>query len=296
MWKKPTTQHRKMAKNKNEKYCTRISYSADKQVYTLELKKKCTWCWWLLLLLLLPLLYFIPDYIPEPEEVVEEMPDSSPPPASKICVSFLNTEHCEHNPISGIENQISYLDSISTNAVSNQQGVFELCAFSNAKPKILSENAGYVALANSIDGSKTMYELSLLPQPIELPMQLKGEIGDLNFRIIWNTRVDVDFRITDPNGHEIDSHETGRNRFTQCPCGGKRDLDNTSGGVNSVENIFWAEPPHGKYKIEIQLHSGNEETPVNIVVSAGCKMLKFTKTLSRSNKEVFVGEIEYPWI
>ncbi len=71
-----------------------------------------------------------------------------------------------------------------------------------------------------------------------------GNIGNLKVTLMWDFEGDIDLHVIEPSGREI------YYRNPQDPTtGGTLDVDNQAGGTGSAENIYWANPPSGVYKI-----------------------------------------------
>jgi len=210
------------------------------------------------------------------------------------CLTFRNIDRCTNLPLTGIVNDLVLQGINSGSYISGADGTFKICGNKHDRIKIIVNDPRYEIFENPLNGNQTIQELLNQARPIDIKLKMKGQIGKLNFRLIWDDNSDVDFRITDPKGHIIDSHSPN----TQCPCGGKRDIDNTIGGIGSVENIFYDNPPTGQYKIEVQLHTKREPS-VNykIIVESDCITKVFSGTLTTqtdNNNQIFVGRIKFP--
>jgi len=210
----------------------------------------------------------------------------------KVCVTFINIDRCDKQPIKGITNKITLSTAGTIKKVSKTDGTFEICGPPEDLVSLYSSNKLYTIFSNTITGNKTILQLSELPQPIEVSMEMKGKLGKINFRVVWNQKVDVDFSVTDPHGNIIHSHENNNYNGT-----GIHDIDNTSGGYNSVENTYWKNPPSGEYKIHVQLHSGAIPANYKFIVSSKCNKKTFTGTIHppAGDQLKFVGTVKYPF-
>jgi uncharacterized protein YfaP (DUF2135 family) len=84
---------------------------------------------------------------------------------------------------------------------------------------------------------------------------LKGGGGAVKVTLSWESAVDIDLHVTDPNSEEIYySHTTSAS-------GGTLDVDDRDGGtalVPAVENIFWdTNAPSGTYTVTVVYYSGS---------------------------------------
>ena len=71
-----------------------------------------------------------------------------------------------------------------------------------------------------------------------------GQTGDLKVTLLWDFYGDIDLHVMQPTGFEIYySHPQ------DAVTGGALDVDNREGGEGSAENIFWPNPPKGKYQV-----------------------------------------------
>ena len=84
-----------------------------------------------------------------------------------------------------------------------------------------------------------------------------GQSGNLKVTLLWDFSADIDLHVMQPNGKEI-YYKYHTDRST----GGKLDVDNRKGGPGAAENIFWAEPPHGKYKIALVYYRANKSLTI----------------------------------
>ena len=96
-----------------------------------------------------------------------------------------------------------------------------------------------------------------------------GQTGDLKVTLLWNFYADIDLHIKTPGGEEI--YYKNRNDS----CGGELDVDNRSGGVDSAENIYWANPPRGEYQVSLVYYGKSEAN--GKAESGSCKVVVFQK-------------------
>ncbi len=110
-----------------------------------------------------------------------------------------------------------------------------------------------------------------------------GATGKLKVTLLWDDEtVDLDLHVTQPNRFEIyyeDGHRSDRRT------GGALDVDwiPTEGDPEHIgENIFWANPPRGRYKVEVELYNPEEAQPTPctvIVYREGAEPQTFPVTL-----------------
>ncbi|MBQ8462682.1 MAG: hypothetical protein IJ544_01010 [Prevotella sp.] len=85
-----------------------------------------------------------------------------------------------------------------------------------------------------------------------------GGNGDLKVTLQWEFYADIDLHVVEPSGEEIDyTHKHSRS-------GGELDVDDTSGGRGSAENIFWqSNPPRGQYQVSLVYYAEKTSHPEN---------------------------------
>lgn len=91
---------------------------------------------------------------------------------------------------------------------------------------------------------------------------LNSGMGTLKVTLAWNFYADIDLHAVEPNGTRIYWND----KFSSVT-GGFLDVDNRYGYRGSAENIFWANPENGVYKIYLHyygpsLHEGMEQSGV----------------------------------
>jgi len=73
-----------------------------------------------------------------------------------------------------------------------------------------------------------------------------GNTGDLKITLMWDFQGDIDLHVLEPNRNEIYYHNPKDNST-----GGYLDVDNINGGNGSAENVYWTNPPRGKYVVAL---------------------------------------------
>lgn len=81
-----------------------------------------------------------------------------------------------------------------------------------------------------------------------------GKSGDLKITLLWDFEGDMDLHVKQPNGKEI-WYQNDNDPST----GGYLDVDNTTGGHKSAENIYWEKPPKGTYSISLEYFQPSEK-------------------------------------
>lgn len=79
-----------------------------------------------------------------------------------------------------------------------------------------------------------------------------GNTGDLKVTLLWDFPGDIDLHVVEPNGNEIFF------RQPESASGGQLDTDNKIGGQHSAENIYWTNPPKGKYRVFLHYYPSEE--------------------------------------
>ena len=96
-----------------------------------------------------------------------------------------------------------------------------------------------------------------------------GQTGDLKVTLLWDFYGDIDLHVMQPTGFEIYySHPQ------DAVTGGALDVDNREGGEGSAENIFWPNPPKGKYQVYLHFFQNRSQ---NIPSSGVCTVVVFLK-------------------
>lgn len=98
--------------------------------------------------------------------------------------------------------------------------------------------------------------------------------GDVQVTLTWDTAVDLDLWVTDPDGEKI---YYGND---QSATGGRLDRDDVEGF--GPENIFWESgmAPTGEYKVEVDYYSGGLLTNYTVLVQAFGNVKTFTGQIS----------------
>lgn len=94
-----------------------------------------------------------------------------------------------------------------------------------------------------------------------------GATGKLKVTLLWeDENVDLDLHVVQPNGFEI-FYEEGHRRDRRT--GGALDVDWIPGEGNPEhigENIYWATPPRGTYRVSVHLYNPEEAAPTPCTV------------------------------
>ena len=113
----------------------------------------------------------------------------------------------------------------------------------------------------------------------------QAQLGDMNVALAWNTLSDVDLAVTCPNGVKINyENRNPRN------CNGSLDVDanvrQSESTRTPIENIFFADPQVGTYRIEVNLYkyrAGPERQPFDIQLRIGDDAHRHSGWVSRSS-------------
>ena len=99
-----------------------------------------------------------------------------------------------------------------------------------------------------------------------LPGEVSGGTGDVRISLIWDANADLDLHVIDPCGFETDW--TRKERIC-LGLSSKLDVDNISGGPNSVENIFWKtnEAPNGTYMYWVHCFNKCNDSPATFTLT-----------------------------
>lgn len=118
------------------------------------------------------------------------------------------------------------------------------------------------------------------------PSDVPGGTGDVRLSLVWNDTVDMDLHVIDPCGNEISFDSTTADCQGQT---GQLDVDNRSGGPQSVENIFWpmGGAPSGTYSYWVECFSGCSAQPATFTLSLsiGGQRTPITGTLTADGEE-----------
>lgn len=122
-----------------------------------------------------------------------------------------------------------------------------------------------------------------------------GGYGDLKIVLTWEFPGDIDVHVTQPNGTVI-NYMNKIDRRT----GGNLDVDDLQGGSPgnpAAENVYWENPPQGRYSVMVKFYSersgGENGGPVKITVFNNGERTEYPVTLRRVGQEVHVVDIDY---
>lgn len=110
--------------------------------------------------------------------------------------------------------------------------------------------------------------------------------GDMNVALAWDTDVDLDLTVVCPDGARINYI----NREA-ASCGGALDVDIRSfraSGPAPVENVFFANPPPGEYRVGVHLFSGNAaglSHPFVVQLRIGGEARRFSGVVDSASRE-----------
>lgn len=83
-----------------------------------------------------------------------------------------------------------------------------------------------------------------------------GGMGKLKITLMWDFYGDIDLHVKEPSGNTIKYN----NKVSSS--GGRLDIDKTTGGRGTVENIYWQRtPPSGEYKVYLNFYSKVSKQP-----------------------------------
>lgn len=120
-----------------------------------------------------------------------------------------------------------------------------------------------------------------------------GNDGDIKITLLWDFPGDVDLHVTQPNGVEL-WYQNMRDNST----GGELDVDNRRGGRGSAENIYWRNPPAGRYNVDVVMYSINSAAPqggpVKVVIKVNDRVQTYDVRLSYERQRVNVKSFSYP--
>ena len=115
--------------------------------------------------------------------------------------------------------------------------------------------------------------------------------GDITVSLAWNSWDDVDLHMNTPDGsHIYYSNKTAG--------GGMLDVDANAGGqriLNPVENIYFAAPQNGHYKVYLHEYDDRTEgtTEYIVRVTVGGQSKTFTGTIDHTGTEIPILEFDY---
>lgn len=96
-----------------------------------------------------------------------------------------------------------------------------------------------------------------------------GQTGGLKVTLLWDFYGDIDLHVMQPNGIVINFSNP-----QDAATGGALDVDNRDGGEGSAENIFWPNPPKGKYQVYLHFFQNRSQ---NVPSSGVCTVVVFLK-------------------
>ena len=115
--------------------------------------------------------------------------------------------------------------------------------------------------------------------------------GDITVTLIWGNFDDVDLHMSTPD----ESHIYYSNKTAG---GGMLDVDANAGGgstMTPVENIYFAAPQNGHYKVWINMYSDRTEGPTEYLVrvTVGGDSQTFRGTIDTSGTDIDIIEFDY---
>ena len=119
-----------------------------------------------------------------------------------------------------------------------------------------------------------------------------GNDGEIKVTALWDFPGDVDLHVTEPDGTEL-WFRNMKNRRT----GGELDVDDIPGGPGSTENIYWTNPLHGQYTVEVVLYNISVNAPnggpVQVVVKVNGQTETIPVRLTTQSQRVLVKRFTY---
>ena len=121
-----------------------------------------------------------------------------------------------------------------------------------------------------------------------------GGNGVLKVTLAWEFPGDIDLHVYEPGGNHI-YFANRRNPDTT----GWLDMDNLEGGRRgepAVENVFWDNPPSGRYRVAVKYFStrqGVEEGDVLVVIQVNGEESRYNIHLDEQGEEVDVATVDY---
>lgn len=121
-----------------------------------------------------------------------------------------------------------------------------------------------------------------------------GGRGKLKVTLLWNFPGDIDLHVLQPNGVELYFE-----RKSDPSTGGYLDVDNTSGGQGSAENMYWENPIGGVYEIKVNYFSAASSAPqggkCSVVVIYGDKREVYDNIiLTEQGQYEYVTRLQLP--
>lgn len=133
------------------------------------------------------------------------------------------------------------------------------------------------------------------PQPPTGDPRNYGGMGKLKITLLWDFYGDIDLHVVEPSGNTI------FHRKKIGDTGGRLDIDRTTGGVGSAENIYWADvPPSGDYKVYLHFYrkSSNQEPSSGVcrvyVFKDGVQVGAYDKMMQTQNEKQLVTIVHVP--
>lgn len=111
-----------------------------------------------------------------------------------------------------------------------------------------------------------------------------GGSGGLKVTLLWNFTGDIDLHVIEPNGIEI-YYQQNRDNAT----GGYLDVDNREGGNGAAENVYWRNPPRGKYRVILEYYGMALRS--QIAESGVCTVVVFRKGRQPQTYKVVMSEV-----
>lgn len=120
-----------------------------------------------------------------------------------------------------------------------------------------------------------------------------GGDGNLKITLLWNFVSDLDLHVMQPNGNEL-----WYGNMRDAATGGYLDVDNIPGGSGSAENVYWENPPAGRYKVWVNYFSKGNPNSIGgnftVVITKFGHSEVYKLRTTQVKEDVFVAEIEIP--
>lgn len=133
------------------------------------------------------------------------------------------------------------------------------------------------------------------PQPPTGDPRNYGGMGKLKITLLWDFYGDIDLHVVEPSGNTI------FHRKKIGDTGGRLDIDRTTGGVGSAENIYWADvPSSGDYKVYLHFYrkSSNQEPSSGVcrvyVFKDGVQVGAYDKMMQTHGEKQLVTIVHAP--
>lgn len=149
-------------------------------------------------------------------------------------------------------------------------------------------------ILSNLDACGSRTDPEPLPEPVPVAeseeelvrrAEQTGNAGALKVTLLWDFEGDIDLHVRQPNYVEIYWESK-----VDSSTGGFLDVDDKSGGRGSAENIYWENPPKGKYLVYLHYYGRSDIT--GIAQAGTCTVVVFQEGKEEKSYRVRLSSLK----